>query len=163
MNLIEVNSTTQTFQVTPVDIVNISKWIHLPYKLAKAMMPNGFSDKFRLHDKHYLSTLCQDISLDDIPVSLGGNDAVIRESFSLEQSKYLGHYLHWCYQCQPEWLLDRWKRRCYWCSGGLPHRTPQDASRCHWHNCWSGSQVVLQHRRWCLLWGVLWGNCSLSL
>lgn len=64
------------FKVTPVDMVNIAKWIHVPYKIAKAMMPTGFSEKFRLHDRHFIETLTEDINIDDIPVSLGGNDAV---------------------------------------------------------------------------------------
>ncbi|CAB3400786.1 unnamed protein product [Caenorhabditis bovis] len=64
--------------VSPVDMVNIAKWIHLPYKLAKSMMPTGFSDKFRLHDSHFLKTLLEDIHVDDIPVSLGGNDSEIK-------------------------------------------------------------------------------------
>lgn len=63
--------------VTPVDMVNIAKWIHVPYKIAKAMMPTGFSEKFRLHDRHFIETLTEDINIDDIPVSLGGNDAEI--------------------------------------------------------------------------------------
>lgn len=63
--------------VTPVDMVNIAKWIHVPYKIAKAMMPTGFSEKFRLHDRHFLETLTEDINVDDIPVSLGGNDTDI--------------------------------------------------------------------------------------
>ncbi|PIC21602.1 hypothetical protein B9Z55_026377 [Caenorhabditis nigoni] len=64
--------------VTPVDMVNIATWIHVPYRLAKTMMPAGFSEKFRLHDKHFLKTLTADIKPEDIPVSLGGTDAEIK-------------------------------------------------------------------------------------
>ncbi|CAI5456232.1 unnamed protein product [Caenorhabditis angaria] len=64
--------------VVPVDMVNIARWIHVPYKLAKSMMPAGFSDKFRLHDSHFMKTLNEDIHVDDIPTSLGGNDKEIQ-------------------------------------------------------------------------------------
>ncbi|KHJ77242.1 hypothetical protein OESDEN_23138 [Oesophagostomum dentatum] len=64
-------------QVTPIDIVNIAKWIHTPYKLAKAMMPAGFSDKFRLHDHNFLEHLTEDIDLDYIPATLGGRNEKI--------------------------------------------------------------------------------------
>lgn len=63
-------------QVTPIEIVNIAKWIHLPYKVAKAMMPAGFSDKFRLHDSNFLEALTEDIELDLIPTTLGGKNEV---------------------------------------------------------------------------------------
>ncbi|KAK5972933.1 CRAL/TRIO domain-containing protein [Trichostrongylus colubriformis] len=59
--------------VTPTDIVNIAKWIHVPYKIAKAMMPAGFSDKFRLHDNNFLKALTEDIDVNHIPTTLGGN------------------------------------------------------------------------------------------
>ena len=62
--------------VTPVDIVNIAKWIHVPYKLAKTMMPSGFSDKFRLHDNHFLKSLKEEIDIVHIPESLGGENKV---------------------------------------------------------------------------------------
>uniref|UniRef100_A0A1I7XGB9 CRAL-TRIO domain-containing protein n=1 Tax=Heterorhabditis bacteriophora TaxID=37862 RepID=A0A1I7XGB9_HETBA len=65
-------------KVTPVDIVNIAKWIHVPYKLAKAMMPAGFSDKFRLHDNHFLKTLTEDIQIENIPNTLGGKNKEIK-------------------------------------------------------------------------------------
>lgn len=64
--------------VTPVEMVNIAKWIHVPYKLAKTMMPAGFSEKFRLHDTHFLKTLIEDISLEHIPTSLGGNNTMVK-------------------------------------------------------------------------------------
>ena len=43
--------------VSPAEMVNISKWIHVPYRLAKTMMPTSFADRFRLHDDHFLQTL----------------------------------------------------------------------------------------------------------
>ncbi|EYC45138.1 hypothetical protein Y032_0437g1453 [Ancylostoma ceylanicum] len=63
--------------VTPIEIVNIAKWIHLPYKIAKAMMPAGFSDKFRLHDSNFLEALIEDIDLECIPTTLGGKNESI--------------------------------------------------------------------------------------
>ncbi|WKY14757.1 hypothetical protein Q1695_000354 [Nippostrongylus brasiliensis] len=61
-------------QVTPIDIVNIAKWIHVPYKIAKAMMPAGFSDKFRLHDNNFLKSLTEEIDIENIPTTLGGKN-----------------------------------------------------------------------------------------
>ncbi|PIO56892.1 hypothetical protein TELCIR_21707 [Teladorsagia circumcincta] len=58
--------------VNPVDIVNIARWIHVPYKIAKTMMPAGFSDKFRLHDSNFLKALTEEIDLNHIPTTLGG-------------------------------------------------------------------------------------------
>ncbi|WKY14756.1 hypothetical protein Q1695_000354 [Nippostrongylus brasiliensis] len=60
--------------VTPIDIVNIAKWIHVPYKIAKAMMPAGFSDKFRLHDNNFLKSLTEEIDIENIPTTLGGKN-----------------------------------------------------------------------------------------
>lgn len=76
--------------VTPVDMVNIAKWIHVPYKIAKAMMPTGFSEKFRLHDRHFIETLTEDIDVDDIPVSLGGNDTEIKftDAIKIDPNNY---------------------------------------------------------------------------
>ncbi|EFP10034.1 hypothetical protein CRE_20818 [Caenorhabditis remanei] len=76
--------------VTPTDIVNIAKWIHVPYKIAKAMMPTGFSEKFRLHDRHFLETLLEDIDVNDIPVSLGGNDTEIKftDAIKIDPNNY---------------------------------------------------------------------------
>uniref|UniRef100_A0A8R1E3M8 CRAL-TRIO domain-containing protein n=1 Tax=Caenorhabditis japonica TaxID=281687 RepID=A0A8R1E3M8_CAEJA len=76
--------------VTPVDMVNIAKWIHVPYRLAKTMMPSGFSEKFRLHDKHFKSTLLEEIQIDDIPTSLGGKDASIKftDAVKVDPSQY---------------------------------------------------------------------------
>ncbi|VDK50405.1 unnamed protein product [Cylicostephanus goldi] len=64
--------------VTPIDMVNIAKWIHVPYKLAKAMMPAGFTDRFRLHDGNFLKELTEDISIEHIPTTLGGKqDSIV--------------------------------------------------------------------------------------
>lgn len=57
-------------------MVNIAKWIHFPYKLVRAMMPTGFSDRFRLHDSNFLPALLKDISIEDIPTTLGGKNEV---------------------------------------------------------------------------------------
>ncbi|KAK6047071.1 hypothetical protein COOONC_15424 [Cooperia oncophora] len=62
--------------VTPVDIVNIARWIHVPYKIAKTMMPAGFSDRFRLHDSNFLKALTEDIDVNYIPTTLGGSNEV---------------------------------------------------------------------------------------
>lgn len=64
--------------VSPIEMVNIAKWIYLPYKIARAMMPAGFGDRFRLHDANFLSTLEKDISIHDIPTTLGGKNEKIR-------------------------------------------------------------------------------------
>ncbi|CAI2355910.1 unnamed protein product [Caenorhabditis sp. 36 PRJEB53466] len=76
--------------VTPVDMVNIAKWIHVPYKIAKAMMPSGFTDKFRLHDRHFIETLQDEININDIPVSLGGNDETIKfvDAIKIDPNNY---------------------------------------------------------------------------
>jgi hypothetical protein len=47
--------------VYPIELVNIAKWIHVPYKLIKTVMPAGFSDRFRLHDGNFLQTLTTEI------------------------------------------------------------------------------------------------------
>jgi len=60
--------------VTPIDMVNIAKWIHVPYKLAKTMMPTGFAERFRLHDGHFLPFLKEEIKEEDMPVTLGGKN-----------------------------------------------------------------------------------------
>lgn len=62
--------------VNPIELVNISKWIHMPYKLIKAMMPAGFSDRFRLYDENFLEHLKTEIHTDHIPSTLGGNNQV---------------------------------------------------------------------------------------
>lgn len=64
--------------VTPIEMVNIAKWIHVPYKIARTMMPAGFSERFRLHDSNYLPTLQKEISIEDIPTTLGGKNENIR-------------------------------------------------------------------------------------
>ncbi|XGW30302.1 hypothetical protein V3C99_009353 [Haemonchus contortus] len=90
--------------VTPVDIVNIARWIHVPYKIAKTMMPAGFSDKFRLHDSNFLKALTEDIDLNNIPTTLGGNNESITcigaeklqpcEYWTPENSELLHHLEH---------------------------------------------------------------------
>uniref|UniRef100_A0AC35UG41 CRAL-TRIO domain-containing protein n=1 Tax=Rhabditophanes sp. KR3021 TaxID=114890 RepID=A0AC35UG41_9BILA len=77
--------------VTPVDIVRIAKWIHIPYKLAKAMMPTGFSERFRLLDDKYLQVLEEEINPKDIPVKLGG----INETISCKGAKKLHEEEYW--------------------------------------------------------------------
>ncbi|KAI1706359.1 CRAL/TRIO domain-containing protein [Ditylenchus destructor] len=64
--------------VNPIELVNIAKWIQVPYKLIKAMMPAGFSDRFRLHDGNFLQYLTSEISIEDIPTTLGGNNEHIK-------------------------------------------------------------------------------------
>ncbi|VDN05228.1 unnamed protein product [Thelazia callipaeda] len=64
--------------VSPVEMVNISKWIHFPYKIARAMMPDDFTERFRLYDENFLSTLLNDIKIEDIPVTLGGKNEEIK-------------------------------------------------------------------------------------
>lgn len=41
------------------------------------MMPAGFTERFRLHDNHFLNTILEDININDIPESLGGKNKVI--------------------------------------------------------------------------------------
>lgn len=76
--------------VNPIDIVNIAKWIHVPYKIAKTMMPAGFSDKFRLHDSSFLKALTEEIDADHIPTTLGGNNENIHctGAEKIPQSEY---------------------------------------------------------------------------
>ncbi|VDM74281.1 unnamed protein product [Strongylus vulgaris] len=91
--------------VTPIDIVNIAKWIHVPYKLAKAMMPAGFSDRFRLHDNNFLKELTEDIGLEHIPTTLGGKDDVrpMKRIFLQLYVKFLiEHSMYWCSQAEPD-------------------------------------------------------------
>lgn len=64
--------------VTPIDMVNAPKWIHVPYKVVKTMMPTSFNDRFRLHDENFLSSLQKDISIENIPQTLGGQNEKIR-------------------------------------------------------------------------------------
>uniref|UniRef100_A0AC34RQG6 CRAL-TRIO domain-containing protein n=1 Tax=Panagrolaimus sp. JU765 TaxID=591449 RepID=A0AC34RQG6_9BILA len=58
--------------VHPMEIVNVPKWIHMPYRLFRSMMPPGFTEKFKLHDGHFIKELEREIDEEDIPVSLGG-------------------------------------------------------------------------------------------
>ncbi|TKR81057.1 hypothetical protein L596_014996 [Steinernema carpocapsae] len=76
--------------VTPIDMVNIAKWIHVPYKLARTMMPAGFTERFRLHDGHYIQFLKDEIKEEDIPTSLGGKNTEISclPAVTLKQEEY---------------------------------------------------------------------------
>lgn len=56
-------------------MVNIAKWIHVPYKIVRTMMPMGFTERFRLHDDNFLGAL-KDIKIEDIPTTLGGKNEV---------------------------------------------------------------------------------------
>jgi hypothetical protein len=62
--------------VYPIEMVNVTKWVHMPYKLIKTMMPAGFSDRFRLYDNQFLDIFDKEMSIDDIPESLGGTNKV---------------------------------------------------------------------------------------
>lgn len=62
--------------VNPIELVNIAKWIFVPYRLVKTMMPAGFTDRFRLHDGNFLQTLTEDMAIEDIPETLGGKNKV---------------------------------------------------------------------------------------
>lgn len=75
--------------VNPIELVNIAKWIQVPYKLIKAMMPAGFSDRFRLHDGNFLQYLTSEISIEDIPTTLGGNNEVdnVQKTHKVELSE----------------------------------------------------------------------------
>ncbi|VDK78667.1 unnamed protein product [Litomosoides sigmodontis] len=64
--------------VSPVEMVNTSKWIHVPYKIARTMMPDSFIERFRLHNENFLSNLLKDIKIEDIPVTLGGKNEEIQ-------------------------------------------------------------------------------------
>ncbi|KAI6205721.1 CRAL-TRIO domain and GOLD domain-containing protein [Aphelenchoides besseyi] len=76
--------------VNPIEMVNIAKWIHMPYKLIKTMMPAGFTDRFRLHDGHFLPALQSEIDLEHIPVTLGGKNPEQKctPAVKLPQSEY---------------------------------------------------------------------------
>lgn len=79
--------------VNPIEMVNIAKWIHVPYKLIKTMMPAGFSERFRLHDGHFLPTLTSEINIEHIPTSLGGKDPV-RFCYVISIYVILGRKMH---------------------------------------------------------------------
>uniref|UniRef100_A0AC34F809 CRAL-TRIO domain-containing protein n=1 Tax=Panagrolaimus sp. ES5 TaxID=591445 RepID=A0AC34F809_9BILA len=64
--------------VYPVEIVNVTKWVHMPYRLVKTMMPAGFTDRFRLYDNQFLETLGKEMSIEDIPETLGGKNKEIK-------------------------------------------------------------------------------------
>ncbi len=58
--------------VYPMDILNVAKWMTIPYRMIKSIMPYGFSDRFRVHDTHFMPALQQEINITDIPVWLSG-------------------------------------------------------------------------------------------
>uniref|UniRef100_A0A1I8EBJ3 CRAL-TRIO domain-containing protein n=1 Tax=Wuchereria bancrofti TaxID=6293 RepID=A0A1I8EBJ3_WUCBA len=64
--------------VSPVEMVNTSKWIHLPYKIARTMMPDSFIERFRLHNENFLPNLLKEIKIEDIPATLGGKNEEIQ-------------------------------------------------------------------------------------
>uniref|UniRef100_A0AC34RFE6 CRAL-TRIO domain-containing protein n=1 Tax=Panagrolaimus sp. JU765 TaxID=591449 RepID=A0AC34RFE6_9BILA len=64
--------------VYPVEIVNVARWVHMPYRLIKTVMPAGFADRFRLFDSTFLNELKKEVKLEDIPETLGGLDKDIR-------------------------------------------------------------------------------------
>lgn len=68
--------------VYPVEMVNIAKWISIPYKLIKSMMPAGFSDRFRLYDGNFLNNWENEIQMEDIPKTLGGKNEVSQKFLS---------------------------------------------------------------------------------
>lgn len=75
--------------VTPVEMVNIARWIHVPYRLARTMMPSGFSDRFRLHDGNFLPTLLKEISAEHIPIALGGQaDITTQPAVKVAEADY---------------------------------------------------------------------------
>ncbi|VDK18041.1 unnamed protein product [Anisakis simplex] len=73
--------------VTPMEMVNVPKWLHVPYKIAKTMMPDGFNDRFRLHDDNFLNALLKDINIEHIPQTLGGYNEVTQLSHSMQKIK----------------------------------------------------------------------------
>ncbi|CAD5229525.1 unnamed protein product [Bursaphelenchus okinawaensis] len=70
--------------VYPVEMVNIAKWIYVPYKIIKAVMPAGFADRFRLYDGNYLPNLMNEINSEDIPETLGGKNKEIKCTSAVE-------------------------------------------------------------------------------
>uniref|UniRef100_A0A915Q0A8 CRAL-TRIO domain-containing protein n=1 Tax=Setaria digitata TaxID=48799 RepID=A0A915Q0A8_9BILA len=64
--------------IGPVEIINTSKWIHVPYKIARTMLPGGFTERFRLYDENFLPNLLKDVKIEDIPVALGGKNEQAR-------------------------------------------------------------------------------------
>lgn len=86
-------STTKTvLQVNPLEMVNISKWIHVPYKIARAMMPDGFTERFRLHDENFLPILLKEIKIENIPATLGGKNEAITFNYFMYLLKSLVIY-----------------------------------------------------------------------
>uniref|UniRef100_A0A183BK20 CRAL-TRIO domain-containing protein n=1 Tax=Globodera pallida TaxID=36090 RepID=A0A183BK20_GLOPA len=64
--------------IYPIELVNIAKWIQLPYRMIRGMMPSGFTDRFRLYDGNFLQKLTAEIPAEFIPQSLGGQNEAIR-------------------------------------------------------------------------------------
>ncbi|MFH4974152.1 hypothetical protein AB6A40_000861 [Gnathostoma spinigerum] len=64
--------------VTPIEMVNTAKWIHVPYRLVRGMMPASFNDRIRLHDENFLDALQEHVKIENIPTSLGGTNQTIR-------------------------------------------------------------------------------------
>ncbi|KAF8386089.1 hypothetical protein PRIPAC_75231 [Pristionchus pacificus] len=64
--------------VSPGSMVNIARWIWLPYKLIKPVMPAGFADRFILHDSSFYPALKEEVGDEHIPVSLGGKNTEIK-------------------------------------------------------------------------------------
>lgn len=66
-------------------MVNTSKWIHVPYKIARTMMPDSFVERFRIHNENFLASLLRDIKIEDIPETLGGKNKVTHQKRKFEQ------------------------------------------------------------------------------
>ncbi|KAL3103391.1 hypothetical protein niasHS_002577 [Heterodera schachtii] len=64
--------------IYPIELVNIAKWIHLPYRMIRGMMPTGFTDRFRLYDGNFIQKLTAEIPIEFIPKTLGGQNKSIR-------------------------------------------------------------------------------------
>uniref|UniRef100_A0A0R3RUG0 CRAL-TRIO domain-containing protein n=1 Tax=Elaeophora elaphi TaxID=1147741 RepID=A0A0R3RUG0_9BILA len=73
--------------VSPVEMVNTSKWIHVPYKIARTMMPDSFTERFRLYNENFLPNLLKEIKIEDIPLTLGGKNEEI-QCQPAEQEQY---------------------------------------------------------------------------
>ncbi|GMT32998.1 hypothetical protein PFISCL1PPCAC_24295, partial [Pristionchus fissidentatus] len=64
--------------VSPGSMVNIARWIWLPYKLVKPVMPAGFVDRFGIQDSSFIHNLREEVGDEHIPVSLGGTNTEIK-------------------------------------------------------------------------------------
>jgi hypothetical protein len=93
--------------ISPIEIVNVAKWIYLPYRLIKAMMPVGFCDRFRLHDEEFLQRLSAEISLEHIPTVLGGHNKVCSDSVNINEKQNLtDNKMRSCHQARPHSVLE---------------------------------------------------------